>query len=94
MKAIRLLSLLALMAAGAMLLSAADVTGKWTGEVEGRGGNKREITMNLKADGATLTGTVSGRNGDNPISDGKVDGDTITFIQKVEFGERKMQFNY
>ena len=40
---------------------AADVTGKWTAEVQGRGGNPMTVTMNLKADGNNLTGTVSGR---------------------------------
>ena len=34
---------------------AADVSGKWTAEVKGRNGQSREITMNFKADGATLT---------------------------------------
>ncbi|MCX6622949.1 MAG: hypothetical protein NTY38_18160 [Acidobacteria bacterium] len=93
MKAIRLLSLLALILLGATLLSAADVTGKWTGEVQGRNG-KYEITLNLKADGAALTGTVTGRAGENPISDGKIDGDTISFTQSIERDGNKMTWNY
>ena len=35
---------------------AADVTGKWTAQVPGRGGQTREQTFNLKAEG---TNTVS-----------------------------------
>ena len=52
--------------------SAADATGKWTGEIPGRGGNQ-PITFNLKAAGATLTGTITTAQGDTPIADGKVD---------------------
>jgi hypothetical protein len=61
---------------------AADATGKWTAEVPGRNGNQT-MTFNLKAEGATLTGSVTTARGDAPISDGKVDGDTITFAQMI-----------
>jgi hypothetical protein len=64
---------------------AADVTGKWTAQVPGRGGQTRETTFNLKAEGDKLTGTVSGMQGDNPISDGKISGDDISFKVKVSF---------
>src|SRR5690348_1137646 len=50
---------------------AADVTGKWTAQVPGRNGNTREVTMNFKADGDKLTGTMGGQRGDAEISDGK-----------------------
>ena len=73
---------------------AADVTGKWTAEVPGRGGNTQTQTFNLKADGSTLTGTVSGRMGDTEISDGKIDGDTITFSVVREFQGNKIKINY
>src|SRR2546425_6162655 len=40
---------------------AADVTGKWTFEQPGRGGNPgRPVTITLKQDGAKLTGSVPG----------------------------------
>jgi hypothetical protein len=73
---------------------AADVTGKWTAQVPGRGGQTREATFNFKADGNTLTGTVSGRGGDMPIADGKIDGDTISFTQTMEFNGNSMKFVY
>src|SRR5215471_2955377 len=73
---------------------AADVTGKWTGEMEGRNGNTTTVNMNLKADGAKLTGTVSGRAGDTEISDGKVDGDDVSFTVVREFNGNQMKQNY
>jgi hypothetical protein len=59
---------------------AADVTGKWTAQVPGRGGNTQENTFTLKQEGAKLSGTLAGgRGGDVQITDGKVEGDTVTF---------------
>ena len=75
-------------------LWAADVSGKWTAEMQGRGGNTMTVNMNLKADGAKLTGTVSGRNGDTEISDGKVDGDNVSFSVVREFNGNQIKQNY
>jgi hypothetical protein len=59
---------------------AADVNGKWTAQVPGgRDGQLQETTFTLKVEGDKLTGTVSGRQGDTPIADGKITGDEISF---------------
>jgi len=73
---------------------AADVSGKWTAQVPGRGGQTRELTFTFKVDGNTLTGTVSGPRGDSEISDGKIDGDTISFTQTMEFNGNTMKILY
>jgi len=78
----------------ALAAFAADVSGKWVAQVPGRNGQTREVTFNLKADGGTLTGTVSGRRGDMPIADGKIDGDNISFTQTMEFNGNSMKFIY
>ena len=78
----------------AMTAFAADVTGKWVAQVPGRNGQTREVTFNLKVDGASLTGTVSGRGGDNPIADGKVDGDNISFTQTLEYNGNSVKLIY
>jgi autotransporter translocation and assembly factor TamB len=75
-------------------LWAADATGKWTAEMQGRNGNTMTVNMNLKADGAKLTGTVSGRNGDTEISDGKIDGDNVSFTVVREFNGNQIKQNY
>ena len=73
-----------MMAFGTLTAHAADVTGSWTGEIKGPDGNGFQITFTLKQDGTNLTGTVAGPQGDPiAITDGKVDGDKITF--KVSF---------
>lgn len=65
---------------GAVAAFAADVTGAWSGETKGPNGESFPLTFNFKQDGAKLTGTVTGPQGDPlAISDGKVDGDKIAF---------------
>ncbi len=60
---------------------AADFNGIWTADVPGRNGNTQTTTFNFTVDATamTVTGTVSGRMGDMPITNGKVTADTITF---------------
>jgi len=79
--------LLTILAAAALLAQsvfAADVTGKWVAEVEGRNGEKRTMTFDLKSDGSNLTGKVSGRMGDREITEGKVSGDDVSFVVVYE----------
>ena len=85
--------LILLSCALALAAFAADVTGKWTYEMQGRNGAMTG-TINLKADGSALTGTVSGRGGETEISDGKIDGDTVSFSVVREFNGNKMTMKY
>jgi len=82
---------LALFTTGAF---AADITGKWTAETKGRDGETRTQTFDLKQDGNTLTGTVSTQIGESKISDGKVDGDNISFVVKMERNGNEMKMPY
>jgi len=72
------------------MIIAADVSGKWSGEVPGRGGQNANATLVLKADGDKLTGTMTGPQGDMPIQDGKVTGDQISF--SMTGGQAKLLF--
>ena len=113
----KLLFVSAILLAVAFVAAAADVSGKWTYDQPGRGGNPIAVTITLKADGAKLTGTVlggfggggrgRGRGGDTSaapapppaptpidISDGKVDGNTITFTVKREGRNGTMTTSY
>ncbi len=86
-----------LLALALVVLAADAVTGKWVYEQQGRDGTPRPTTIELKAEGATLTGTVTsamgGRGGGGggapqpaQISNGKVDGNHVTFEVTREFG--------
>lgn len=80
--------------AGLSVVWAADVNGKWVAQVPGRGGQTRETTFNFKAEGAKLTGTVSGMQGDQPISDGKIAGDDISFVVVANFQGNEVKLVY
>ena len=90
----RVLFVFALLVGVGVVAQAADVTGKWTAQVPGRDGQTAEQTFNLKADGEKLTGTVSGRQGDTEISDGKVKGDEVSFNVKMSFQGNEMKMVY
>ena len=98
----KLLFVMTILLVASFALMAADVSGKWTFEQPGRGGNPgRPVTITLKADGATLTGTMpaGGRGGGAPpppiaITDGKIDGNNISFTVKREMNGNTMVIKY
>ena len=80
-----------LLAGGAF---AADVTGKWTAEVPGRGGQLTSSTFTFKVSGEQLTGSMTGAAGEIPLEDGKVSGDNISFSTTLNFGGNSIKFLY
>ena len=79
---------------GSVTALAADFNGKWTADVQGRNGNTQTITFNFKVDGSTLTGTITTMRGDMDISNGKVDGDNISFDQVMNFNGNSFTISY
>jgi hypothetical protein len=78
----------------AMPVFAADVDGKWIGNVATPNGDL-PVAFTFKADGAKLTGTTTGFDGaEVPISDGKVDGKNITFKVTFDFGGMPFVLDY
>ena len=73
---------------------AADIDGKWTGQIQGRNGPQSQTIM-LKSSGNTLTGSVQGgRRGPVEISNGTIDGNNVSFTVVREFGENKITQEY
>ena len=74
---------------------AADVTGKWKGSFEGPNGPVLNLTFDLKADDAALTGTVSGMlDHALEIKDGKVKGDDVSFWITSEYQGNPIKLMY
>jgi hypothetical protein len=66
--------------------AATDFTGTWSGAMNGGQGGF-QLSFTLKQDGAKLTGTVQGPQGDPiAISEGKIDGDKISFRVVIQGG--------
>ena len=78
-----------------ILAFAADIDGKWTAEVAGRGGNTTTQTLMLKAAGDKLTGSLDGgRGGPTEISDGTIMGSAVAFKIAREFNGNKIEQNF
>ncbi len=82
-----------MLALGSVTALAADFNGKWTADVQGRMGTQT-LTFDFHVDGTTLTGKVTTQRGDMDITNGKVDGDNISFDQVMNFNGNSMTINY
>jgi len=81
-------------AAFAAVASAADISGTWKGTAEMQG-NAIARTFVFKVDGSKLTGeTTSEMMGTSAITDGKIDGDNISFTVTAKFQDNEMKLNY
>lgn len=80
-------------ALGSVTALAADFNGKWTAQVETPRGTQT-MTFNFHVDGAKLTGTVTTPRGDSEISNGKVDGDNISFDVVRNFNGNEFKISY
>jgi len=90
----RIYSLLALLALSCWAAFAADIDGTWSAQVQGRNGPQTQ-TLTLKADGATLTGSIGGgRGGPTNISNGKIDGMNVSFSVVREFNGNSVTQEY
>jgi hypothetical protein len=82
------------LALGSVSALAADFNGKWTGDVQGRNGNTQTLTFDFHVDGTTLTGKITTPRGDVDLSNGKVDGDNISFDQVLNFNGNSITISY
>ena len=86
--------LLAALAAFAITVWAADITGNWKATAEGPNG-AMERTFTFKVDGNKVTGeSTSSMMGKSEITEGKIEGDTVTFVLTGKFGDQEVKLNY
>ena len=78
----------------ASLAFGADAGGTWTASFDTQVG-KQEYTYVLQVKGSALTGTAKGNLiNDSVLSDGKVDGNKISFVEKGTYMGMPLSFNY
>ena len=63
---------------------AADIDGKWAGEIVGQ---NMEIAFTFKAEGTKLTGVHIVNGQETKIEEGKIDGNNISFTVTLNMGE-------
>jgi len=76
------------------LAMAADISGKWIGDMPGRGGDTAPTTFTFKVDGEKLTGRMTGAQGDMPLQEGKVAGNQISFSTTFDAGGNTIKILY
>jgi hypothetical protein len=82
---------------GTLPAHAADVTGKWTAEFDTQVGPQR-YTFELKVEGEKLTGKAfferMGQKGEAVLTEGKVVGDQISFVEPMDFQGNSVRIEY
>jgi hypothetical protein len=78
----------------ALSAQAADLAGKWAGDVPGRGGDPMPSTFVFKVDGEKLSGSMTGPQGELPLQEGKVTGNQISFSTTIDAGGNNIKILY
>jgi hypothetical protein len=90
----RLLSIALLVVLALAGVRAADPSGRWTATFSTEVG-EQQYTYEFVVKGTTLTGTAKGNlTGESQISEGKIDGDKISFVENASFMEMPLRFVY
>ena len=76
---------------------AADVTGTWKAEFETQRGLQK-YTFTLKQSGTSVTGKANaereGEKREAELKGGKVEGDTVTFVEPLKIQDREMDITF
>ncbi len=73
-------------------IQAADLSGKWKGEMKNGNGEAMEVNLNLQVNGDKVTGTVANTYGEEQITEGMVKGDAISFVILAGGGQFKLTY--
>ena len=97
MKLAKLSLLIALLFTGLAVTSAAELAGKWKADFDSQIGPQK-YTYEFKADGGKYTGKASydhsmGK-GDSVLSDIKLAGDNVSFVEKLELNGMDLTVTY
>ena len=88
--------LLALVALALLCLAsawAAGATGKWTATFNTQVGEQK-YTWDLTTAGSKLTGKYTSTNGNGEITEGKVDGDQLSWVENLNFQDMPLRIEY
>ena len=69
------------------------LAGRWEGKTSSPQG-ERDTVANFKKEGGSLTGTITGMQGDIPLKDIKVDGNKVTAKAEVQTPQATLVINY
>ena len=88
---------IAMLALGAGTALAADaavnLSGTWTAKFESQVG-EQSYTYTFKVEGGKLTGHAKSNLGEGPITDGKVDKNTVSFVEHLNYQGMMLDITY
>lgn len=81
----------------ASIAYAADIAGQWRGEFDSQIGQQKYL-FTFKTDGDKLTGKasseVNGEKRESDLKEGKINGDTISFVETLNFNDNDISIKY
>ena len=81
----------------ASLCHGADIAGQWRGEFDSQIGQQKYL-FTFKTDGDKLTGKasseVNGQKRESDLKEGKITGDTIKFVETLNFNDNDIRIQY
>src|ERR1700683_4551743 len=92
MKIMRTLAAAILFLSFVSIAFAADLNGKWHGNLKTQDGNDLTVAFVFKVNGKKLTGTVANSYGEQQITEGVVKGDEVSFIIMAGGGQFKIVY--
>jgi hypothetical protein len=84
---------LGLLATRALAAAPPDLSGTWTTSFESQVG-VQTYTYTFKVEGGKLTGHAKSNLGEGPITAGKVENDTVTFVENLDYQGQALAINY
>jgi hypothetical protein len=72
---------------------AADISGTWTASIDTQVG-KQNYTYTFVVKGSQLTGRAKSENGDTEITEGKVDGSKVSFVENLNYQGMPLRIVY
>ena len=89
-----LLGLLAVLICGVVIAAQSpDITGKWNASFETQIGTQT-YTYDFAVKDGVLTGTAKSNLGESVLSEGKVTGDAVTFVEMLKFDGNDIRIDY
>ncbi len=84
---------LVLLPLAALAADAPNISGTWTASFDTQVG-KQEYTYTLVAKGSQLTGHAKSANGDTEITEGKIDGNKVSFVENLSYQGMPLRIVY
>jgi hypothetical protein len=84
---------MALLPLAALAADAFNLAGNWTTAFDSQVGEQK-YTYTFKLEGGKLTGNAKSNLGEGPITDVKVDKDTVTFVEHLSYQGMALDITY